>query len=109
MPETLTLTTPVQPTSPSITGYSVWSTYFGRGEGVIRIVVQDNNGQRTHAVYTDGDDVEGNPAPGTTIATDLMKVLNKANLTTKSLQRRILEKLAADGKLPEGTVDGTPD
>jgi hypothetical protein len=38
-------------------------------------------------------------------ATQLMQTLNTANLTTKSLQKRVLEKLQADGKLPPGTVD----
>lgn len=33
--------------------------------------------------------------------------LNTANLTVKSLARRILEKLVADGKLP-GTISGAP-
>lgn len=41
-------------------------------------------------------------------AINLMKVLNTANLTTKSMHKRILEKLSADGVIP-GTVTGTPD
>ena len=41
-------------------------------------------------------------------ATAMIKQLNTANLTTKSMQKRILEKLSADGFLP-GTVQGTPD
>ena len=43
-----------------------------------------------------------------TEATNLMTTLNKIDLTVKSLQRRILEKLSTDGKLV-GTVSGTPD
>lgn len=100
MAETLDLTTPITPTRPTITGYKVWSLYLGRGEGIIRIVVEDNNGERTTHVYAD--------APGTPVATDLMIALNKANLTIKSLQRRVLEKLSADGRIV-GTVSGTPD
>lgn len=42
-------------------------------------------------------------------AVDWIKWVNTANLTIKSLQKRILEKLSADGKLPPGTVTGTPD
>lgn len=42
------------------------------------------------------------------VARTLMIALNKANLSTSSLQKRILEKLVADGKLG-GTVTGTPD
>ena len=41
-------------------------------------------------------------------AVQMIQSLNTANLSTKSLQKRILEKLAADGVLP-GTVSGTPD
>jgi len=41
-------------------------------------------------------------------ATTLMTSINKANLTVKSLHRRMLEKLIADGKL-SGSISGTPD
>lgn len=41
-------------------------------------------------------------------AVTMIKTLNTANLTTKSLHKRVLEKLSNDGKLP-GTVTGTPD
>jgi hypothetical protein len=41
-------------------------------------------------------------------ATQMIKTLNTANLSTKSMHKRILEKLSADGFLP-GTVTGTPD
>jgi hypothetical protein len=43
-----------------------------------------------------------------TEATNLMVALNKANLSTKSLHRRIMEKAIADGKL-SGTISGVPD
>lgn len=41
-------------------------------------------------------------------AINLMKALNKANLSTKSLHRRVIEKLINDGKL-DGTISGDPD
>lgn len=41
-------------------------------------------------------------------ATQLMTALNKADLSVKSLHRRILEKLIADGKI-SGTISGAPD
>jgi hypothetical protein len=41
-------------------------------------------------------------------ALDYIKFINTANFTTKSLHKRILERLASDGVLP-GTVTGTPD
>ena len=43
-----------------------------------------------------------------TVATTLMIALNKADLSTKSLHKRIMEKAVADGKLA-GTISGTPD
>jgi len=43
-------------------------------------------------------------------ATALIVSLNKANLTIKSLQRRIIETAQTAGKLaPTGTISGTPD
>ena len=45
---------------------------------------------------------------GGATAQALMIALNKAPLDTKSLHRRIMEKLIADGVLA-GTISGTPD
>ena len=43
-------------------------------------------------------------------ATDFMRWMNTANFTTKSMHKRILEKMVADGVIPGGgTVTGTPD
>lgn len=42
------------------------------------------------------------------VATNLMVALNTADLSVKSLHRRILERLAADGRLV-GAVTGAPD
>jgi hypothetical protein len=41
-------------------------------------------------------------------ALTLMRGLNTANLSLKSLQRRVLERLVADGVL-SGTINGVPD
>lgn len=41
-------------------------------------------------------------------AATMMQALNKANLTIKSLHRRVMEKLLADGKLT-GLIEGLPD
>lgn len=40
-------------------------------------------------------------------ASDLMIILNKANLSTQSLHQRVITKLKADGYLPPGTTTGT--
>ena len=42
-------------------------------------------------------------------ATSMMTTLNKADLTSNSLHKRVLNTLAGDGKLPAGTVTGSPD
>lgn len=41
-------------------------------------------------------------------AVALLTALNSANLSIKSLQRRLLERAVTDGKLPGGNVSGTP-
>jgi hypothetical protein len=41
-------------------------------------------------------------------AESMLKVLNTANLTVKSLHKRVLERLIADGVI-EGSISGTPD
>lgn len=42
------------------------------------------------------------------VALDMIKFMNTANFTNKSMHKRILERLSADGVLP-GTVQGAPD
>lgn len=38
-----------------------------------------------------------------------IKALNKANLSTKSLSRRLIEYFRDNGQLPAGTISGLPD
>lgn len=64
--------------------------------GLLSIKLKDNLGGTLNHQYT------GKPA------TDFIKYINTANFTTKSLHKRILERLSADGIIP-GTVTGTPD
>ncbi len=101
--QTLTLTTPIVFTAPpSVTGYSV-VRFLIEKEPFPRVVilVKDNNGQRYEQTYSDEH--------GGTVAAQIISALNTANLTLKSLQHRILERLAADGVLGVGTVTGVPD
>lgn len=67
----------------------VWSS------AIIKIGLLGANGERRTETYTGA------------IATTLMSALNTTNLSVKSLHRRILERLLADGKLT-GTISGTP-
>ncbi len=64
--------------------------------GFVSIELRSNHGEQLHHQYT------GN------VAINMIKTLNTANLTTKSMQKRILEKLSNDGIIP-GTVTGTPE
>ena len=41
-------------------------------------------------------------------ATILMNALNVSNFSTKSLHKSVLEYLIATGKIPNGTIEGTP-
>lgn len=94
MPEQLDITTPVA--KPSVTTYTLASLSLDWLAQRIVITVVDSSGQGTVAEYT-------GPA-----ATAMMTALNTANLSVKSLYRRVLEKLVLDGKLPGGTVSGVP-
>lgn len=91
--EQLDLSAPVQP--PAQTTYTIDSLTLNWGAACIDIVLRDNLGA-TQSFHYNG-----------ATATNLMLALNTANLSIKSLYRRTLEKLVADGKLA-GTVSGTP-
>lgn len=65
-------------------------------DGLVQIVLRDNNNELSNYSYQGA------------AATAMIKQLNTANLTTKSMHKRILEKLSNDGLLP-GTVTGVPD
>jgi glycine cleavage system pyridoxal-binding protein P len=94
MAEQLDLTTPLVP--PTRTTYTVIRLLLDWNASVISITVRGSDGLDTVAEYT-----------GATAVT-LMNQLNKVDLGVKSLQRRILERLVTDAKLPTGTVSGTP-
>jgi hypothetical protein len=94
--EAVTLTAPEVTPAITTTQYRVGVLLLDVDGAVISIHVRGTNGERKEFRYT------GPPA------TDLMKFLNTANLSVKSLHKRILEKLSADGLLV-GTVTGTPD
>ena len=93
MSEQLDLAVPVVPAS--TLNYRVTVLHLDWPNGVIQITLVDNNGVAMNFSYTNAE------------ATTLMTFLNTANLSVKSLHKRILEKLVADGKLT-GTISGTP-
>jgi hypothetical protein len=116
MPEELILTTPITPPAPTPTTKYRVSAFTMDLEtavpptgsaippdvppppdpGFVNIKLKDDAGNYSVYQYTGKKAVQ------------MIQQLNTANLTQKSMQKRILEKLSADGLLP-GTVQGTPD
>jgi hypothetical protein len=94
MPEKLALTMPEVP--PTIVDWQVQRLDLDWAASRIEIALLGTNGESRAFAYT------GTPAR------TLMVVLNKANLTTNSLHRRILTQLVTDGLLA-GIVTGLPD
>jgi len=92
--EQIDLTTPI--TQPSITNYRLNKLDLRWLDQHIRIELVADSGEVIEHSY-DGD-----------IARNLMIALNKMDLSVKSLQRRVMEKLIADGVIV-GTISGTPD
>lgn len=88
----LTLTTPQ-----SVTDYRVDKLKLDWGEAKILVVLKDTQGDSITVGYTGAE------------ATTLMTQLNKADLSTNSLHKRILERLVTDGKISGGSVTGSPD
>ncbi len=94
MAEQLDLTTPIVP--PTRTAYTFSRLVLDLEAQVIQAVVRGS----------DGVEVRGEWTGATAVA--LMTALNTANLSTLSLVKRVLQKMVTDGKLPAGSVSGTP-
>jgi hypothetical protein len=100
MAESLVLTAPiVPPTPPTLAEYQVIRFGLDRAtsESFVMFVVRSNTGRIVEAKYVGA------------AADAMISALNTVNLSTKSLQKRILERMVADGFIPAGTVTGTPD
>lgn len=95
MAEILNFSTPEQGAPGTVT-WKLILIHKNWEQATIKAGFRGDNGEYTSISY------EG------TEARNLMRVLNKADLTVKSEQRRIMEKAVADGKL-SGTISGTPD
>lgn len=92
--ETLSLTNPIVP--PTVSGFQVILLTLDWESKFITIGLKGTNGERLTHHYT-GD-----------TAHQFMVLLNKANLSTTSLHKRILQRLNTDGILV-GSVTGSPD
>lgn len=95
MAEQVDLTTPID--RGTISNYQVGALLLDRQASRIDIRLFDpGTGETANFSY------EGQ------IALDLMIALNKLDLSTTSLHKRIMNRLIADGKI-DGTVSGTPE
>lgn len=94
MAEAITVTTPPAPA----VSHDYQVVYLGLDweDAQIAIKLRDTNGKKIGHNYR-----------GATALT-LMRALNTANLSLKSLHRRVLERLVADGVIG-GTISGVPD
>ena len=92
--EKLNLTTPI-PAS-TLTDYQVMRLDLNWAGQVLHVDIISNTGKHLGHEYR-----------GAT-AVNLMVALNKANLSVKSLHKRVLEQLVADGILA-GSISGSPD
>lgn len=96
--EKIDLTTPEQYPLPTktVAAWQVTELHLQWRGAHIGIVLEGPEGERREIHYNGQ------------IATSLMVALNKANLATKSLHKRILEYLVTDGKMA-GTITGAVD
>ncbi len=96
MAETLTLTVPIQP--PAATTLIVTKLFLDAEIGIINARLKTNIG--TYETYLEQD-------PDTKAA---VLALNTANLTIKSLQRRLIERMQTKNPAKwGGAISGTPD
>lgn len=104
--EELTLTDPIITPAKSTTKYSIVVMHLDlesknsppvQEPGLIHIQVKDNLGAMITCLYFGKE------------ATDFIKFMNTANFSVNSMNKRILQKLSTDGKLPPGQVTGAPE
>ena len=102
MPEDITLAAPVH-VDPGVTRWRIAHLWLDWEGARIRIALRAWSGSAFAGAHQLEVQYEG------AVATSMMIALNKANLSTRSLHQRVLDRLLADGKIPTGTVAGTVD
>ena len=94
--ERVDLTAPDQAVAGTLT-YKIIQLVLDWEHGRIVVRLIGSGGQRKEVMFGDADNARA-----------MMKALNTANLSNKSLHRRIMEKLISDGHLA-GSISGIPD
>lgn len=95
MTERINFTLPEQAAPGTLTWTPIF-LHLNWEQATIKIGFRGDNGEGTSVSY---EGIEAN---------SLLTTLDKANLPGKSLRRRVMEKIIADGKL-SGTISGIPD
>jgi hypothetical protein len=95
MAEQLDLASPAQ-TAPGTNNWRPVLLHLDWEKATIKVGFRGENGEYTSVGW------------GGAEATTLMVALNKANLSSNSLHKRIMNQAITDGKLA-GTITGTPD
>lgn len=118
MPEQLTLTTPVS--QPSITDYTAMILTIDRTNTTVSVLLRSNNttvpqisavwgamGSAKGGLQTSTGFSNANAPANFASVLAWVRALNKADLTSNSLDRRIYQQLIDDGAFV-GSVTGTP-
>lgn len=111
MAEALNLAAPDQ-AKPGTTKYQVKKLVFDRGirwDAATSALVADPTSSEIQIVLIGEGGITREFWYTGVTADNLMKTLNNANNSTKSMHRRTLEKLNADGLLNGTTFSGSPD
>jgi hypothetical protein len=107
MAESVTLTTPIVTTT-TVSGYSILSVSIQRAMFAYdwQLIIRYMDSMGNMAV----DQHDGVVGPLNPNGADvLVKSLNKANLSTVSLEHRALAHLISEGKIPASSYAGAPD
>lgn len=96
MAEAIQLTTPITRPAADLTTYTIRGLWLDWGHLSIVIHLRGTNGEPKEVRY-DG-----------AVAETMMRNLNTANLSTRSLKARIMDRLVQDDNII-GTVTGSPD
>lgn len=103
MPEQVTLTTPI---ASSLTTWQVARLLIDRMSQLIVIELVGSTGAMLQVRYPTPAPPEHASQP---TGQDLISTLNTVNLSTNSLQKRVLQRVQADGYIGSGGVTGSPE
>ena len=97
MAEVVTLDVPIATPAPTMSDIRVSMIHLDEDAEQATFRVRSSSGLQREYTYQGAE------------AVTMIRALNKANLSVKSLNRRILERLIADHPELSGTISGAPD